>query len=175
MLRSLLLVALRNIRRDATYSLINLIGLTIGITGCLILILYVFDDLSYDRYHEKSDRIYRISSRITEPDDAFNWAVTQVPLAPQLMADYPEVQEATRFIRSGRHLYHFQDREFFEEEVSYADSNVFSVFDYEWMEGDPEWALKEPGSVVLTRSFAERYFGDESPIGKELRTGVRSM
>ena len=168
MLRSLILVALRNIRRDVTYSLINIIGLTIGITGSLILILYVFDDLSYDRYHEKSDRIYRISSRISEPDDAFNWAVTQVPLAPQLMTDYPEVEEATRFIQSGRHLYHFEDREFFEEEVSFADSNVFNVFDYEWIEGDPESALKEPNSIVLTRSFAERYFGGESPLGKEL-------
>jgi len=105
MLRSLLLVALRNIRRDVTYSLINIAGLTIGITGSLILILYVFDDLSYGRHHEKSDRIYRISSRITEPDDAFNWSVTQVPLAPQLMADYPEVVEATRFSQSGRHHY----------------------------------------------------------------------
>ena len=168
MLRSLILVALRNIRRDVTYSLINIIGLTIGITGSLILILYVFDDLSYDRYHEKSDRIFRISSRISEPDDAFNWSVTQVPLAPQLMTDYPEVEEATRFIQSGRHLYGYEDKEFFEEEVSYADSNLFNVFDYEWIEGDPESALKEPNSIVLTRSFAERYFGSGSPLGKEL-------
>jgi len=168
MLRSLILVALRNIRRDVTYSLINIIGLTIGITGSLILILYVFDDLSYDRYHEKSGRIYRISSRISEPDDAFNWSVTQVPLAPQLKADYPEVEEATRFIQSGRHLYGYEDKEFFEEEVSFADSNVFNVFDYEWIEGDPETALKEPNSIVLTRSFAERYFGSGSPLGKEL-------
>lgn len=168
MLRSLILIALRNIRRDITYSLINIIGLTIGITGSLILILYVFDDLSYDRYHEKSDRIYRISSRITEPDDAFNWAVTQVPLAPQLMRDYPEVEEAARFIQSGRHLYHFEDREFFEEEVSYADSNIFKILDYKWIEGNPETALKEPNSVVLTRSFAARYFGDAGPMGQEL-------
>ena len=83
MLRSLLLVTFRNIRRDVAYSLINIVGLTIGITGSLILILYVFDDLSYDRFHEKSDRTYRISSRISEPDDAFKWAITQVPLAPQ--------------------------------------------------------------------------------------------
>lgn len=168
MLRSLFMVALRNIRRDVTYSLINIIGLTIGITGSLILILYVFDDLSYDSYHEKSERIFRISSRISEPDNAFNWSVTQIPLAPQLMADYPEVEEATRFIQSGRHLYGYEDKEFFEEEVSYSDSNVFNVFDYEWIEGDPETALKEPNSIVLTRSFAERYFGNASPIGKEL-------
>jgi len=117
MLRSLIQVAIRNIRRDATYSLINIIGLTIGITGSLLLMLYIYDDLSFDRFHEKADRIYRISSRISEPDDAFNWAVTQVPLGPQLMVDYPEVEEAVRLIQSGRHLYHYQDREFFEENV----------------------------------------------------------
>ncbi|MEE9462948.1 MAG: ABC transporter permease [Bacteroidales bacterium] len=169
MFRSFILVALRYIRRDVTYSLINIIGLTIGITGSLILILYVFDDLSYDRYHEKSDRIFRISSRITEPDDAFNWAVTPVPLAPQLMTDYPEVEEATRFIPAQRHLYQYGDNKFFEEDVSYADSNLFNVFDYEWIEGDPESALKEPRSIVLTRSFSDRYFGSESPMGKELK------
>ena len=84
------------------------------------------------------------------------------------MADYPEVEEATRFIQSGRHLYGYKDKEFFEEEISIADSNIFRVFDYEWIEGDPETALKEPNSIVLTRSFAERYFGSGSPIGKEL-------
>ena len=161
-------IAIRNIRRDATYSLINILGLTIGITGSLLLILYVYDDLSFDRYHDKAERIYRISSHISEPDDAFSWAVTQVPLAPRLMADYPEVEEAVRLIQSGRHLYHYEDNEFFEEDVSYSDSNVFNVFTYEWVEGDPETALKEPNSMVVTRSFSERYFGDESPIGKEV-------
>jgi putative ABC transport system permease protein len=176
MFRSLLRVALRNFRRDATYSLINILGLTIGITGSLLLILYVYDDLSYDRYHEKAGRIYRISSHITEPDDAFNWAVTQVPLAPQLKTDYPEVEEAVRLIQSGRHLYHYENREFFEEDVSFADSNVFNVFTFEWVEGDPRTALKEPNSIVLTRSFAEQYFGNGSPIGKEIvREDGRSL
>jgi putative ABC transport system permease protein len=168
MLRSLIRVAIRNIRRDATYSLINILGLTIGITGSIFLILYVYDDLSFDRFHEKSERIYRISSRISEPDDAFNWAVTQVPLAPQLMTDYPEVEEAVRLIQSGRHLYHYGDREFFEEDMSYADSNIFRVFSYDLVEGNPETALTEPNSIVITRTFSERYFGDESPLGKEI-------
>jgi putative ABC transport system permease protein len=168
MIRSLIKVAFRNFRRDATYSLINIIGLTIGITGSLLLILYVYDDLSFDRYHEKADRIYRISSRISEPDDAFNWAVTQVPLAPQLMTDYPEVEEAVRLIQSGRSLYKIGDKEFFEEDVMYSDSNTFNVFSFEWVEGDPSTALTEPNSMVVTRSFAERYFGNESPLGKEL-------
>ena len=121
MLRSLFQVAIRNFRRDASYSLINIVGLTIGITGSLLLILYVYDDLSFDRYHENADRIYRISSKISEPDDAFNWAVTQVPLAPQLQTDYPEVEEAVRVLGSGRHLYKHNENEFFEEDVFYSD------------------------------------------------------
>ena len=133
MLRNLIRIAFRNISRDATYSLINILGLTIGITGCFFLILYIFDDLSYDRFHEKADRIYRINSHLSEPDDAFSWAVTQVPLAPQLKTDYPEVEEAVRFLQSGRHLYSYEDREFFEEEISYADSGVFNVFTYPWL------------------------------------------
>ncbi len=162
------MIAIRNIFRDLSYSVINVLGLTIGITGSLLLIFYVFDELSFDRFHENADRIYRISSHITETDDAFDWAVTQVPLAPQLKTDYPEVEESVRLIQSGRHLYKNGELEFFEEEVSYADSNIFNVFTYPFLEGDPATALTEPNSIVLTKSFAQRYFGSESPIGKTL-------
>jgi putative ABC transport system permease protein len=162
-------IAARNLFRDISYSLVNILGLTIGITGSLFLILYVYDDLSFDRYHEKADRIYRISSRISEPDDAFNWAVTQVPLSPQIKQDYPEVDESTRLIQSGRHLYKYEETEFFEEEVSYADSTVFDIFSWPLLEGNPKTALIQPNSIVLTRTFSERYFGKESPIGKVLQ------
>jgi putative ABC transport system permease protein len=162
-------IAVRNLIRDLSYSIVNILGLTIGITGSLFLIFYIYDDLSFDRYHEKADRIFRISSRISEPDDAFNWAVTQVPLAPQIKQDYPEVEEATRLIQSGRHLYKYEEKEFFEEEVSYADSTVFNIFTWPLVEGDPRTALTSPNSIVLTRSFSERYFGKESPVGKVLQ------
>ena len=161
-------IAVRNLTRDISYSLINILGLTIGISGSLFLILYVYDDLSFDRYHEKADRIYRISSRITEPDDAFNWSVTQVPLSPQIKQDYPEIEQSTRLIQSGRHLYKYEEAEFFEEEVSYADSTVFDIFTWPLVEGNPEIALTQPNSIVLTRTFSERYFGKISPVGKVL-------
>lgn len=170
MLKSLFRIALRNLTRDASYSLINILGLTIGITGSFFLLLYVFDDLSFDRFHEKADRIYRISSRFREPDDAFSWAVTQVPLGPQLMTDYPEVEEAVRLYQAGRNLYKSGETQHFEEEVSFADSNIFRVFTIHWVEGNPGTALTEPNSIVLTRSFSERYFGNDSPLGKELIT-----
>ena len=162
-------IAVRNLLRDISYSLVNVLGLTIGITGSLFLILYVYDDLSFDRYHEKADRIYRISSRISEPDDAFNWAVTQMPLSPQIKQDYPEVEESTRLIQSGRHLYKYEETEFFEEEVSYGDSTVFDIFSWPLVEGNPKTALTQPNSIVLTRTFSERYFGKENPIGKVLQ------
>ena len=168
MFRSLIRIAVRNIFRDLSYSIINILGLTIGITGSLFLLLYVYDELSYDKYNEYADRIFRISSRITEPDDAFNWAVTQMPLAPQLKADYPEVEESVRLIQSGRHLYRHGENEFFEEEVSYADSNIFRVFSFPLIEGNPATALTQPNSIVLTRSFANRYFQDADPIGQTL-------
>ena len=168
MFKNLLKIAIRNLTRDISYSLINILGLTIGITGSLLLILYVYDELSFDRYHENADRICRICSRISEPDDAFNWAVTQVPLAPQIKQDYPEVEESTRFIGSGRRLYKHEEIEFYEEDVFYADSTYFRVFQYRFIEGDPETALIEPNSIVVTRSFSQRYFGKENPVGKTI-------
>jgi putative ABC transport system permease protein len=168
MFKNLFKIALRNLIRDISYSLINILGLTIGITGSLFLILYTYDELSFDRYHENADRIYRISSRISEPDDAFNWAVTQVPLAPQIKQDYPEVEESTRLIGSGRQLYKYEETEFYEEDVMYADSTFFRVFMYKFIEGNPMTALTEPNSIVVTRSFSERYYGKESPIGKTI-------
>ena len=100
MIKNLLLVAIRNFKRDKWYSLLNIIGLTIGITFSLFLIFYIKDELSYDRYNEMADRIFRINSHIKEKDkDTMRWAVTPFPMGPALSHDYPEVEEAVRFYR----------------------------------------------------------------------------
>src|SRR6185295_5498464 len=96
MIKNLLTVALRNFGKDKWYSLLNILGLTIGITFSLFLIFYIKDELSYDRYHEKADRIFRIVSYIQEKDKNTNWTITQMPLGPTLKKDYPEVEEAVR-------------------------------------------------------------------------------
>ena len=99
MIKNLLLVALRNFKRDKWYSLLNILGLTIGITFSLFLIFYIKDELSYDRYNEKADRIYRINAYIKEKDkDTMRWAITPFPMGPALSKDYPEVEEAVRFV-----------------------------------------------------------------------------
>jgi putative ABC transport system permease protein len=169
MIKNLLLVALRNFKRDKWYSLLNILGLTIGTTFSLFLIFYIKDELSYDRYNEKAGRIYRINSHIKEPDkDTMRWAVTPFPMAPALAKDYPEVEEAVRFIGIGKVMYKNGDLRLYEDKVFAADSNLFRVFTHRFIEGDPQTALKDPKSMVLTRSVAKKFFGNKSCVGKAL-------
>jgi len=149
----------------------NILGLTLGISSALFLIIYVSDEVSYDRYHENVDRIYRVSSKITEPDDQFTWIVAQIPFGPQVVQDYPEVQSFVRFINMPRALYKFEDKEFIEEDFYYADSTLFDIFTCKIIKGEVRSAVKDPGKIVLTETVAARYFGDADPIGKTLTTG----
>jgi len=171
MFKNLIKTALRNIFKDFGYSSLNILGLTLGITSALFLIIYIADELSYDKYHENAERIYRISSHITESDDEFTWNIAQIPFAPQVVEDYPEVEHAVRFIDGGRNLYTYEDKEFYEEEFYFADSNVFDVFTYEFIQGNPANALYEPNNIVLTETIANKYFGNKDPMGESLTQG----
>jgi putative ABC transport system permease protein len=175
MIRNMIIVALRNIRKDIGYSAINIIGLTLGITSALFLIFYIADELSYDRYHENAGRIYRVTSTITETDDQFTWIVAQTPFGHQVREDYPEVEASVRFINMGRALFRNEDREFMEEKFYYADSSVFDVFTHKFIYGSPYSSLNEPNTIVLTRSVAGKYFGNEDPVGQSLVTGDRTF
>src|SRR3970040_292790 len=136
MLKSLITLALRNLRKDKIYSAINILGLSIGITCSVFLLMYILDELSYDRYHEDAANIYRIVSNIREPDNAFTWAVAQIPLADELRDNYPEVKSAVRFFALGRTLYKHGEKEFYDERFYLADSTVFGMFDYKFLDGD---------------------------------------
>jgi putative ABC transport system permease protein len=171
MLKNMLIVAVRNFKRDKWYSLLNILGLTIGITFGLFLIFYIKDELSYDRYHQNADRVFRIVSFIKEPQhDMGKNAATQFPLGPVLKHDYPEVQEAVRFADLGRTMYKNGAVGFYESKVYFADSGLFRVFTYQFLEGTPQTALVEPNSMVLTQSVAKKYFGDTATVvGKTLK------
>src|SRR6478609_286419 len=159
MIKNLFTIAVRNILKDKTYSAINVLGLTIGITCSLFLLLYILDELSYDRYHKNADNIYRIVSNIKEPDNAFTWAVAQIPLGEELRDNYPEVKNVVRFFGTGRTLYKNGEKQFNEDEVYLADSTVFDMFTYGIVAGDPNTALDNPFSMVLTEKLAVKYFG----------------
>src|SRR6478609_9681803 len=169
MLKNLFTIAIRNILKDKTYSAINVLGLTIGITCSLFLLLYILDELSYDRYHKNADNIYRIVSNIKEPDNAFTWAVAQIPMGEELRDNYPEVENVVRFFNMARNLYKNGELQFYEEDFYLADSTVFDMFTYEFVKGDPATALDLPFSVVLTEKIAKKYFGSEDPIGKSIQ------
>lgn len=168
MLKNLFKIALRNILKEKGYSIINILGLTIGITCSMFLGLYIMDELSYDRYHKNADNIYRVVSSIKEPDNAFTWAVAQIPMAEELRQNYPDVVNAVRFFGLGRNLYKYEDKSFYEEDVYLADSTVFDMFSYNFIAGDPKTALDEPYSIVITESMANKYFGTTDCLGKSL-------
>jgi putative ABC transport system permease protein len=171
MTRNLLLIALRNLIKDKWYSLINILGLTIGTTFSLFLIFYITDELSYDRHQQNAAQIYRINSYIHERDKNTDWTMSQLPLGPQLKKDYPEVKEMARFISRERTLFKKGENNFYETKVYYADSTAFKVFQHKFIEGNASRALSAPFEIVLTRSLAEKYFGKHtSAMGKTLKT-----
>ncbi len=169
MFKNLLTIALRNIFKDKTYSAINILGLTIGITCSMFLFLYILDELSFDRYHKNADNIYRVVSNIKEPDNAFTWAVAQIPLAEELRDNYPEVENAVRFFNMQRSLYKNGDKQFYEEDFFLADSTVFDMFSYEFVKGDQATALDLPFTMVITEKIATKYFGDTDPVGLSIQ------
>ncbi|HRI22818.1 MAG TPA: ABC transporter permease, partial [Panacibacter sp.] len=170
MFKNLLPVALRNFVIDKWYSLLNILSLTIGITFSVFLIFYIKDELSYDKYNEKADRICRINAYVKEPEkDTMKWAITPFPMAQALSKDYPEVEEAVRVWGNGKTMFKNGNQRFYDEKIFYTDSNMFRVFTHKFMEGNPQTALVAPNSLVLTQSLAVKYFGSNtSYVGKTL-------
>lgn len=160
MLKNLVKIAIRSLLKDKAYSAINILGLTIGITCSLFLLLYIMDELSYDRYHVNAKNIYRVVSDIKEPDNAFTWAVAQRPLGPELRDTYPEIKYAVRFDGTGRTLYKNGDKQFYENNFYLTDSAVFEMFTYEFLAGDSKTAMYAPFSMVITEKIAKKYFGN---------------
>ncbi|MEM9723493.1 MAG: ABC transporter permease [Bacteroidota bacterium] len=168
MLKNYFLTSLRNLKKEPGYAFLNIFGLTLGITSCLIIFLYIQYELNFDTYHEKADRIYRISSDIKEPDNAFRWSVTQLPLGKSVKMDYAEVEEYVRFIENGNSTVEYNNQNFFEEDYFFVDSTVFDVFSFEWILGESTEALHQPNSIVLSESSSKKIFGTEDPMGKQI-------
>lgn len=172
MLRNYFKIAWRNLIKNKGFTAINIIGLSMGI-GCFIMIsMYVIDELSYDRYHENADRIYRINSDIIFGGTEMSMAVTSDPMGEVLKNDYPEVENYVRFYASNGSKLIKKGNEFINESaVAHADSTLFNVFTLPAIVGDTNTALNSPNTVVITKTAANRYFGSpELAIGKFLET-----
>lgn len=166
-------IALRNLLKNKAYSFINIFGLAIGIACCLLILLFIQDELSYDRFHEKADQIYRITLNGKLGDNEFFVPVTAPPLGKALVEEYPEVEAAARVRSFGFPVLRYNDKVFSEEKFYWADSTFTDVFTLEFVKGDPKTALVEPASVVLTERMAQKYFGNEDPMGKLLNSDNR--
>jgi putative ABC transport system permease protein len=160
-------VAVRNITRYKFYSAINILGMTIGLTTCLVIILYIADELSYDTFHRNADRIYQVGLHGKIGGQDIMVANTCPPMGPALVAEIPEVESSTRIAPYfGQPSIKYEQKVFAEEKVFYVDSNFFEFFDYRLLEGDAQSVLKQPNTLVLTEEVATKYFGNESAIGK---------
>ena len=171
MLKNHIVIILRNMLRARVYSLINIFGLAIGMAATILIMLFVQDELSYDRYHENSDRIYRVSREWLNTDGSSNLHLGHLapPFAPLLENDFEGVVlEAVRFLGGGSPLMTTEEKKIQEERMFFADADIFKVFSWELVFGDPATVLSDPHSLVLTESTARRYFGDEDPVGKTI-------
>ena len=170
MLYNYFAIALRNLLKDRSYTLLNVLGLTVSITFSLLLMVYVNDELSYDRFHDKAERIYRISSHVKETENEFNWAVAQMLAGETIKREYPaEVEASLRLLPADRVEYRNGQTRFLEEKFYFSGENIFSFFTFPLLEGDLRTALKEPNSIVLSQTTAEKYFGKiPSYLGKTL-------
>ncbi len=156
----------RNMIRQKTYSLINLLGLSLGITCCILIMAYVGYELSFDSFHKNADNIHRIVSVQTDRNSSIEMALAAAPVGPTLVQDYPEVLDAVRISPTVKRVFAYQDRSFFQEGVLYVDKSIFNVFSFELIKGDPDTALEVPFTMVITQSTAWKIFGEEDPLGK---------
>lgn len=173
MIFSYIKTAWRNITRYKGYSLINLLGLAIGIACCLVILIYVQDEFSYDRYPHDYERIYRLTEHLQSPNQGdISTARTPPPWAPSLAEDFPEVESYVRIktpLVSWLVSREEKDMKFHEKGVYFADETVFDFFNLPLIKGNVKTALSAPRTLVLTETTARRYFGDEDPMGQSLR------
>lgn len=174
MLKNTLTVAVRQLRRHPLFSSLNVLGLTIGMASCLLIVLYVADEFSYDRFHEHAGEIYRINWDYSWNGEEGVGPGTPPPLAQAMVEHLPEVESATRLYSVPESVVRYEDVTFTESTVVGADPNFFDFFSFELAEGGPETALSLPNSVILTAETAQRYFGDEPALGKMIQIGEDS-
>ena len=167
-----LVTAFRHMKRQKSFTIINVVGLAIGLTFFILIMIYVQFELSYDRYHKNAHSIYRVASEFPAwHTHGGKTAMTRTvsPLAPTMVEEFPEVENATRFTRNRNVLLSYDNQNFLEKEVFFAEPQIFQMFSLPLGRGQPETVLKDPYSVVLSQRSAERIFGRENPVGKIIR------
>ena len=167
MLKNHIKIALRNVGRNKTFSFINISGLAIGMACCILILLWVQDELSYDRFHRYTDRLGRVVAAVDFAGQR-PWAVTEAPLSQALKEEYPEIAQATRIQLGSQFRVRYGEKQFNETHNIFAEPAFFELFTFPFIRGNPETALNGKRSVVITEKMAQKYFGAEDPLGKTL-------
>lgn len=168
MIRNYFVTTLRTIRKQKAFTFINVFGLAIGLTACLLALLYIRDELSYDRYNVKAERIHRLSARLFRQGQELNISGAGAPVGPYLKEHFPEVEDAVRFREEGSIRVKAGEQSFRETNVVYTEPAFFNVFTVPLLRGDAATALASPRTLVLSRTTAAKYFGRNDPLGRSL-------
>ncbi|NOT75235.1 MAG: FtsX-like permease family protein [Cyclobacteriaceae bacterium] len=170
MIRNYLTIAFRNLRKQGFYSFINIAGLAVGVAACLIIVLFIKDELGYDAYNTKADRIYRVKNEITFGGENHKMLFSSAPVANALQQDYPEIEATVRFRSYGSYLVRAADgvENIKEHNVMWTDSTFFKVFSVKVLQGDPKTALTQPASIAISKRIADKYFPGKDALGQSM-------
>lgn len=169
MFKNYLKIAYRNIIKQKTYSIINIFGLALGLTACILVGLYIYQDLNYDNYHQNRDRLYRFTTHTTDPAGNYSQLQSSARIAPAIKQEFPELDKVSRVYFSSENLLVFDDKKFYEEDVIFADEDFFEMFSYNTIMGNQDDFLKRKNTAVISQNLAHKYFGDVSPVGKVMK------
>lgn len=168
-------MAFRVLSRRPGYISINLAGITVGAAVCLLIGLYIQHELSYDRYHVKHEQIYRVANKVANASYENGIAKVSAPWGPAFAHEFPEVQSMCRFVWFNESLFAYNEKRFYESQGFYADPTVLDMFSWKLLRGDRSTAMSAPYSMIITQSFARKYFGDENPVGKNFVIGDNTL
>ncbi|MFO7842799.1 MAG: ABC transporter permease, partial [Bacteroidales bacterium] len=166
MLKNYLKTAFRNLFRNKFYALINIIGLSVGLAVSLLIIFYINNELSFDHFHHQKDNIFRLIQIDEKPNESSKHCITMPVMGPDIAEEFPEIKHFVRFMSPREGFFTYDEKNYNASNLTYSDSALFDVFDFTLLEGNPETALSEPFTIVLTKSLAHKIFGDKNPMGK---------
>jgi putative ABC transport system permease protein len=170
MFKSYIKVAVRNLKRHKIYSFINISSLAIGMACCVLILMWINDEIQYDRFHEQNENIYRVVNDLNYGPHSQLTDGTPFPLGPAMKEEIPEVKDVVRLLPTRKMLVSYGENKYYEENFYFADPSLFEIFTFPFVQGNPDKVLSSPSSVVITKAMASKYFGSEDPVGKTIRT-----
>lgn len=169
MIRSYFKIAIRNLKKNKSFTAINIIGLAVGMAAAMLIMLWIKSEFTYDRFYSKTDQLYAVGNKSMWGDELAIWFYTPKPMAPAITTEYPEVKNVSRFNAVSTFLLTFEDKKLTSQRGAFVDSSFLEMFDFNVLAGDGNRALRNPTQIILTKTLAHTIFGEENPIGQTIK------